>query len=88
MARTDMADHMRDFEEDHLIPLEIGGSPHDPRNLWPEPRSAPWGAGTKDRLENHLHKMVCDHRLLLHDAQQAMSHDWITAYRRYFFGGD
>jgi hypothetical protein len=27
----------RDYEEDHLIPLELGGSPTDPRNLWPEP---------------------------------------------------
>jgi hypothetical protein len=25
--------HLSDFEEDHLIPLEIGGSPDDPRNL-------------------------------------------------------
>ncbi len=27
--------HMRDYEEDHLIPLELGGAPADPRNLWP-----------------------------------------------------
>jgi hypothetical protein len=27
----------RDYEEDHLIPLELGGNPTDPRNLWPEP---------------------------------------------------
>lgn len=25
------------FEEDHLIPLALGGAPRDPRNLWPEP---------------------------------------------------
>jgi hypothetical protein len=28
---------MRDFEEDHDVPLEVGGNPIDPRNLWPEP---------------------------------------------------
>ena len=27
-----------DYEEDHFIPLELGGSPTDPGNLWPEPR--------------------------------------------------
>jgi hypothetical protein len=30
----------RHYEEDHLIPLEIGGNPTDPRNLWPEPRNS------------------------------------------------
>jgi hypothetical protein len=25
------------FEEDHLISLELGGDPKDPKNLWPEP---------------------------------------------------
>src|SRR5262249_14049255 len=27
------------YEEDHLISLENGGNPRDPRNLWPEPYS-------------------------------------------------
>src|ERR1700740_2647647 len=25
-----------DYEEDHLISLELGGDPKDPENLWPE----------------------------------------------------
>ena len=28
---------LRDYEEDHFIPLELGGNPTDPKNLWPEP---------------------------------------------------
>ena len=28
---------LADYEEDHFIPLEIGGNPKDPGNLWPEP---------------------------------------------------
>src|ERR1700736_1644730 len=28
---------LRDYDEDHFIPLELGGSPTDPKNLWPEP---------------------------------------------------
>jgi len=27
------------YEEDHRVPLEVGGHPRDPRNLFPEPRS-------------------------------------------------
>lgn len=28
-----------DYEEDHLLPLELGGAPRNPKNLWPEPHS-------------------------------------------------
>ena len=49
-----------DYEEDHLISLELGGAPADARNLWPEPytdalsdgRST--GARTKDEFETKL----------------------------------
>lgn len=27
-----------DYEEDHLIPLSLGGNPTSEQNLWPEPR--------------------------------------------------
>jgi hypothetical protein len=83
------ADHdMRDFEEDHLIPLEVGGSPTDPRNLWPEHWSDPDGARTKDRLEDELHRRVCLPRedanwVSLADAQRAFSDNWLVAYQRY-----
>jgi hypothetical protein len=26
----------KDYEEDHLISLELGGAPRDPKNLWPQ----------------------------------------------------
>ncbi len=55
-------DHrLRLYEEDHLIPLGIGGSPSDPRNLWPEPREAAdgWAAEQKDELELVLNRAVC-----------------------------
>ena len=28
-----------EYEEDHFIPLELGGAPRNPKNLWPEPHS-------------------------------------------------
>jgi hypothetical protein len=73
------------YEEDHLIPLGLGGAPADPRNLWPEPRTSPdgWGADRKDELEFALNQLVCSGRLLLREAQQAIATDWIAAYRRY-----
>src|SRR5450631_2492871 len=45
-----------DYEEDHMISLEIGGSPSDPSNLWPQRWPA---AKIKDKLENDLHRRVC-----------------------------
>ena len=71
------------FEEDHLISLELGGSPDDPRNLWPEPYSGAYGARAKDRLENKLNKMVCSGAISLHSAQVAISKNWWNAFLKY-----
>ena len=72
-----------DFEEDHLISLEIGGSPSSPKNLWPEPYEGSYGARLKDQLENKLHSLVCSGVLALKTAQEAISTNWITAYETY-----
>lgn len=74
----------RHFEEDHLVSLELGGDPRDPRNLWPQSRvSSPWNAAAKDRIENWLHRAVCARRLPLATAQAQIAKDWIAAYRQY-----
>lgn len=66
-----------DFEEDHLVPLELAGSPKDPRNLWPELRAAAGGrAETKDAEENDLKRKVCSGALTLAQAQQQILTDW------------
>jgi hypothetical protein len=77
---------LREYEEDHLIPLELGGAQTDPRNLWPEPHIVPggWGSFVKDRLENALNIMVCERRITLAAARQAIARNWITAYRQVF----
>ena len=69
-----------DYEEDHLIPLEVGGDPRDPRNLWPEPRRSIGGrAEDKDTVENALHADVCAGRISLAEAQRRIATDWTTA---------
>lgn len=76
---------LRDYEEDHLVPISLGGAPADARNLWPQPRHPRnhWGAARKDELEFRLHDLVCGHRLALRAAQRAIAGNWIDAYRRF-----
>jgi len=54
------------YQEDHLISLELGGHPTDPRNLWPEPYPR---ASQVDTIENDLNRRVCDGSLTLAEAQ-------------------
>jgi hypothetical protein len=68
------------YELDHLVPLELGGAPSDAHNLWPEPGGIP---NPKDRVENGLNKLVCNGRLGLAEAQQAIRTDWAAAGQRY-----
>ncbi|MGH2407829.1 MAG: hypothetical protein ACRDF7_07125 [Candidatus Limnocylindrales bacterium] len=80
-------DHtLADYEEDHLISLELGGAPSDPANLWPEPYTAQLsdgrsvGARVKDLIENRLHDLVCGGQIALATAQEEIATDWISAW--------
>jgi hypothetical protein len=79
MAAYGDAGQLHDYEYDHLVPLELGGAPNDPRNLWPEPGRAP---NPKDELERRLREMVCAGRLALGTAQREIASNWVVAYRR------
>ena len=59
-----------DYQEDHLISLELGGHPTDPRNLWPEPIER---ARKVDETENELNRKVCSGELSLAEAQRKES---------------
>jgi hypothetical protein len=72
----------REYEVDHLISLELGGS-NSPKNLWPESYSGEWNAHVKDKLENDLHRRVCKGEVELKDAQREIAGDWVAAYRKY-----
>jgi hypothetical protein len=58
---------LSNYQEDHLISLELGGSPTDPRNLWPEPYPR---ASDVDKIENELNGEVCSGQLTLAQAQE------------------
>lgn len=71
------------YEEDHLIPLILGGAPKAKENLWPQPRTGICSAATKDVEERHLGKLVCQGVVSLKDAQEAIALDWVEAYNTY-----
>ena len=72
------------YEVDHLISLELGGS-NSIKNLWPQSYvTKPWNAHVKDALENRLHAMVCAGTISLKDAQMQISSNWIACYKRIF----
>jgi hypothetical protein len=64
------AGSLHEYQEDHLISLELGGHPTDPRNLWPEPYPR---AAAVDSIENQLNAAVCSGHMTLADAQRRES---------------
>ena len=75
--------NMKDYEEDHLVPLEVGGDPSDPKNLWPQPYNVTWGAIAKDKLENYVKRAVCTKEMTLDQGRALFKTNWIEAFKRY-----
>lgn len=84
------------YELDHVVPIELGGAPDDPQNMYPEPNDTPDPAmiaryhlnpafihNSKDIVEDVLHADVCSFKVPLAVAAQAMATDWRAAYVRY-----
>lgn len=65
------------YEVDHLISLELGGS-NDISNLFPESHLIKNNSYTKDAFENYLHKQICTGKLSITDAQYQIATDWAT----------
>jgi hypothetical protein len=75
LKRKQMGEYRREgnlsgYQEDHLISLELGGHPTDPKNLWPQPYPR---ASDVDREENRLNDAVCSGDLSLAEAQRRES---------------
>ena len=69
------------YEVDHLISLELGGS-NDIANLWPEPAEPRPGFHEKDKVENYLHDQVCSGAISMADAQYIIATDWLSVYNQ------
>lgn len=69
-----------EYEVDHLISLELGGS-NDIANLWPELANPTPGFHQKDQVENTLHSEVCGGTLSLSDAQREIASNWLALYK-------
>jgi hypothetical protein len=67
------------YEVDHLVSLELGGS-NDIANLWPELASPTPGFHQKDQVENYLHDQVCSGAISLATAQQEIATNWLAIY--------
>jgi hypothetical protein len=75
-------------ELDHLQPIEDLGDPRDPNNLWPQywylnVNGFDEGAHTKDRLENQVHKLLCDGSITPKQVNLCFT-DWVTCYKNTF----
>jgi len=75
--------NVKNYVEDHVIPIEVGGHPTDPRNLWPQSTTTAWNAATKDKLEEYVSREVCAERMPLKDAQAAFQKGWVEVFHVY-----
>jgi hypothetical protein len=73
----------RAYEVDHIVSLELGGS-NDAANLYPEAAAPAPGYHVKDRLENHLHRLVCAGQLPLGSVQRDIARNWVALYRQVY----
>jgi hypothetical protein len=67
------------YEVDHLISLELGGS-NDISNLWPQVASGQLNSHQKDKVENYLHKQICNGSMSVSEAQFLMAQNWVKIY--------
>jgi len=85
MRELSLEGSARDYQEDHLVPLCVGGAPRDPDNLWPQPLNGRWSAAVKDQLESSVCRQVCRGDITLKQGQAIfLQADWIQAYLRFF----
>ena len=70
-----------EYEVDHLVPLEAGGS-NDIANLFPEAAEPRPGFHEKDLVENYVHEQVCNGAMSLLEGQRAIATNWVDVYRQ------
>lgn len=69
------------YEVDHLVSLQLGGS-NDIANLWPEAANPTPGFHQKDLVENYLNSQICSGAISLQAAQVEIATNWMAVYNR------
>lgn len=80
---TPAGQKIADGELDHLISIEDGGSPTDPKNLWWMAYNDRYGARVKDVLETKVSRSVCAGKMTLDAARAALVPNWLIGYQQY-----
>jgi hypothetical protein len=84
MASEHLPGTAADYEEDHRMPLELGGAPRDSYNLSPEARAGVTNtAAIKDSAENLAKHRVCDQGADLRQVQADFVKMWLAPYPGY-----
>ena len=81
------ASQASDYELDHFVPLALGCNPTSLENLWLQRWLGSWNARIKDRLERRLQVLVCEDKVSLAVARNAIRKGWKAAYAKYVDGG-
>ena len=71
------------YEVDHLVPLEGGGS-NAIENLFPEPAYPKPGFHQKDALENRMRSKICSGAANLRATQRAIASNWLKLYNSWY----
>jgi hypothetical protein len=79
--------NLKSFVLDHVLPLDLGGAPLDPRNLRLLPMLGPCNARDKYQLEVELSCAVCLGLIGLDDVRAEIWRDWKTYYHDWFGRG-
>ena len=80
IAQEGLSGTLSNYEEDHRMPLELGGAPSDADNLSPESPPSP---NPKDSDESRIRRAVCAGQMTLVQAQQQLVQTWLAAYPGY-----
>jgi len=82
MVEYNLPGSMSDYEEDHLVPLCVGGSPTSYQNLWPQKREGDFGAGVKDRCEVLAQHAILSGQMSLDEVRRGFSESWVDLHTR------
>ena len=77
MIRYGSAGNPSTYVLDQLVPVEDGGSPTAPENLWPILRQGWGGALTQAVVANAVHAQICAGKVTVGQAAELFEGDWL-----------